>query len=389
MGVDITDDGGRLWIQRAAGLTRSRWLAERLWDQEVAAGRAPYLVVTAAWVFDAIVLSTVPFVGRGQLPILQEYAIWLMLPSWLFVTYLILGLHRRYEAIATDLIRRDPSSKRPDTGRATPRRYERVLGVLGVPEPPTHRRAALTQIVSTRVRVGLLVLGAAVYLGWIWIDPAPFAPLEPLYGETITRIKVLGIIPFVNYLLVVELVSMYVGVHLLLPLKLTSADLADVEDPRGYLGFRSVGRLLRDSTVAFLVLVTLYISIESVAPGTSPFDTFAILVLLGSSLFVGLIFFAPVYWLHVYMRGVKDDYVDWLQEELEAAGSDDSVFPHTNPAGRADYDEYTHKHIQLSRVENLREFPVETHLVVELVFVVMLPYVAHISSIFVFEHLLH
>lgn len=233
------------------------------------------------------------------------------------------------------------------------------------------------------------MLGAAVYIGWITVDPAPFAPLEPIYGRTITRIKVLGIIPFVNYVLVVELVSMYVGVHLLLPLKITCADLADVEAPRGYLGFRPVGRLLRDSTGGFLILVTLYISIESVAPGTSPFDPFATLVLLGSSLFVGLIFFGPVYWLHHYMRRVKDEYVDWLQAELRATGPDDSVFPHTRPAVRTDYDEYTHKHIQLTRVENLREFPVETHLVVELLFVVLLPYVAHVSSIFVFEHLLH
>lgn len=65
------------------------------------------------------------------------------------------------------------------------------------------------------------------------------------------------------------------------------------------------------------------------------------------------------------------------------------MFPHTRPAVPTVYDEYTHKHIQLTRVENLREFPVETHLVVELLFVVLLPYVAHVSSIFVFEHLLH
>lgn len=383
-----------LWIERYAELTRLDALADRLVgtdatgdgdDDATAAHRSPYgayLVVVAAWLVTTAGFGAVQFARDGAVPVLRTPGLLLGVAPWLLVVYVVLGLRGRHASVVDGL----PAPVDLEGAREA-RRTRRFLRAAGWDDPTG--RAAMEEIVPRRTKLGLLLLGLGLHASWFVLDPSPMSHLTAVYGRAIASVYFLVLVPLFYVVVGVELVSLYVGVLVLLPLKVTATDRIDFTDAKRFGGLRPLGRLLRDATASLLVFLALFAVFETIAVGTDPLDPFSRVVLLGGMAFAAATFLGPVYWLHKFMRHQKEARIDDITDEIRHSGPDDDVFPDTRPVEPSHYDEYTYEYIKLSRVENMREFPVDFSLVLEFAFVLLLPYVAHVSSIFVFEELLH
>lgn len=383
-----------LWIERYADATRLAGLADRLVgtdptavdpDEPSETDRPPYgayLVVTAAWLVTTAGFGAVQFARDGTVPVLRTPGLLLGLAPWLLVVYVIFRLRDRYASVVDGLP--DPVSLEH---AREPRRTRRFLRAVGWDDPAGG--VAKAEIVPRRTKLGLLVLGLGLHASWFVLDPSPMSHLTAVYGRALASVYFLVLVPLVYVVIGVELVSLYVGVLVLLPLKVTATDRIDFTDAKRFGGLRPLGRLLRDATASLLVFLALFAVFETIAVGSDPLDPFSRVVLFGGMAFAAAAFLGPVYWLHKFMRHQKEARIDDITDEIRHSGPDDDVFPDTRPVEPSHYDEYTYEYIKLSRVENMREFPVDFSLVLEFVFVLILPYLAHVSSIFVFEELLH
>lgn len=374
----------RLWIERYAEASGCTWLAGRLFGDadggDLARRRGPYLFVLAVWLVVAIGFPTVTFLRRGRFPVLETPGNLFLLPVGLVVVFVILRLRDRH-ALVVDRLPDPIASGEVEHSCRT----RRLLGALGWPAPET----AIDEVVPSRTKRGLLVLGLGLHASWFFVDPDPMSHFIAVHGWAISLVFFLLIVPLVSYVIGMELASLYIGALLLLPLKVTVTRRIDFTDPMRFGGLRPLGTLLRDATVSLLVLVALFGVFEVVAAGTDPLDPYSRIILFGGMAFAAAAFFVPVYWLHKFMRTSKEARIAAIIEEVRESGPDDHAFPDTRPIDPTDYDEYTSQFIRLTWVENTREFPVDFSLVLEFVLVLVLPYLAHISSIFVFEELLH
>lgn len=81
------------------------------------------------------------------------------------------------------------------------------------------------------------------------------------------------------------------------------------------------------------------------------------------------------------MRRMKEAKLSELAADLETDAPADL-------ASSTEVVSYIHEFIRLTRIEDMHDWPVDIGLMLELVFVLILPYVAHVSAIVVFEELL-
>lgn len=368
-----------LWVERygeASGLSSA---TARVLDVEDGGRYGPYLFVALAWAVTTLGFGFVRFLQDGTFPVLQAPGLLVAILPLLFVVYVILGLRDRYRAVVEDLP--DPV----DVSESEDARIARaVLRVAGWSDPTG--ADALADIVTRRVKLSVLVLGLGLQASWFVLDPSPTSHLAAVYGRPVALVYFLLIVPLVYTVLGAELLSLYLGVHLFLPLKATAADRIDFDDPLRFGGLRPLGRLLRDSTASFLVVLAFFVVSEAVGPGSSPLDAFSRLLLLGGTAFAACAFAAPVYWLHKHMRGMKEARVERISRAMVEGGPDGG--PATDALPDPGDVDYTYEFIRLTRVENMHEFPVDLSLVLEFCVALLLPYAADVSTALVSEALL-
>lgn len=376
-----TDVVGDLWIDWYASRTGMYRLLSLLGVEDETRQRryGPYAFVVVLIFVLGVGFPAVRYVQTGSFPVLESPGLLVMLPAWLFIVYVIRGLAQRYETVTGALPEPD------DVGDSGGQHYRGLLTAVGV---PLDGAATFQHPVPATLKRFLLVPGVGLHLAWFVLDPSPMSWLRTIWGPELAWVFFGIIVPFVFFVIGVELVSLYLGVHVFLPLTVTARDHIDFTDPHLYGGLRSVGRLLRDSAASMLVLLSLYFVFESVSMGTSPFDAFSRIILFGGIGFAVCTFLGPVYWLHLYMRRKKEAKIEEITDEIEMEGPDGARFPDIDPK-TDEFEFYTNEFIRLNRVENMKEFPIDFSLVVEFIFVLLLPYLAHVSSIFVFEKLLH
>ncbi|MFB6254212.1 MAG: hypothetical protein ABEI06_06365 [Halobacteriaceae archaeon] len=372
-----------LWIDRYASVTGFEWLASQIFQPAKAMRYASYLFVVFIWTVITVGFSGILYFQTGILPLFQTPGLFVLLPGWLFVVYLAKAIQRRYYILIENLPSKD------HVGPDKERRYESLLKQFGISQE--YKEEPFREIVPRQIKVLLLIGGLGLYLLWFIVDPSPMQTFIDVYGRRLAQIYFYLVIPGIFYVFGVELISLYIGIHILLPLKVTMTERIDFSDPFLYGGLRPLGKLLRDSSVGFLALLSIYGIFVVVAVGSNPVDPFSQLILFGGITFGFIIFALPVYWIHKYMHHKKRAKIEEICEDIKDAGPEDdpNVFPETSPTAEEEFDKYSHDYIRLNRVENMKEFPVDFSLVLELLFVLLIPYLAHISSTFVFKRLFH
>lgn len=368
-----------LWIDMYARRSGVAALLDHL-GVEKSDTYAPYAFIVLLWAVLSFGFPAIRFVETGAFPVAQTPGILMILPSWLFVVGLIRWLHAEHELVLEreHFPGEDKTFSPPNRQRSRWRSVTRsFLTLVGVRIDGD--QTDLTRTVPRRVKRVLLVPGLGLHAAWFFVDPSPMSWLGEVWGPELAALFFFVIVPGVFFVFGVELVSIYIGIHVLLPLSITVSDRINFDDPHLYGGLRPVGALLRNSAASFLVVLSAYVAFETVARGSTPLDAFSQVILFGGIAFGALIFAAPVYWLHRYMRRQKWAKVEQIVAEVRDQNEGGVTFPDIDPTNRETFEFNTQEYIRLDRVERMKEFPVDFSLVLEFLIVLALPYVSSIT----------
>lgn len=381
------DTEERLWIEIIAKETNLETLGKKVFGRP---GLGPYLVVLALYLFDALFLQYFVYLHSGFIGPIENPITLVILPAWLFAVWVARRLKFRYHDVVEQLPEPDPVIVKD---KETSARTDRLLQAVGVPyESGTVSPAAFDRTIPKRLRV--LVFAVAVLVHFLWLigtvvyTPANWAWMLETWGRPITYLRMGLVLPFGYYIIVSELVSMFLAVHFVLPGEIIGSGRLNFGDPLGYAGLRPVGRLIKRSTVYYVIGLstfgTFFTFNNAVLNPTIPF----LLTIIGTAL-ATLMFFGPVYWLHRYMKAAKEAKMEDIAGTVRERGpdTDDGMFPETFVETPDHVSEYTHEYIRMRKVEDTAEYPVDVAIVQEVLLILILPFLAHVSSIYVFEHL--
>jgi len=379
--------GERLWIERIAGGLGLDALGRRLTGRD---GLGIYLLVVAIYVFDSGILGYLVYQHSGFLWLTENPISAIILPGWLFAVWAARRLKHRYHTVTDALPTADEVVAATTMGGG---RADRLLRLVGVPYTDDGiDDRAFDRTIPPRLRTTVFAVALGYHVAWVGLSlryaPENWAFMLDTWGEPITVFRQAVLIPFAYYLIASELVSMLLAVHVVLPFEIRASGRIDFEDPHGYAGLRPVGSLVKSSTLYYVVALSFFAVFFTFSEGVRDPTIASTMTLIGTGLAI-VLFVAPTYWLHRYMRAAKEAKIEDIAGTVRRIGpdTDDRMFPDTHVESPDHADEYTHEFIRLQKVEATSEYPVDIAILQETVFVLVLPYLAHISSIFVFEHL--
>ena len=364
-----------LWLVEVAERLGFESLAERLGYP----GQGAVFLVLALVVFDRLA-----YLQTGRIEATVNPIILIMVPVWPLAIWGTLRLRRKADSIVESLPDAHPlvaSDREPDLDR----RFLTALGVRldagsGTDGPPRFLTARL-QATVVAIAISYHFLSLAVF-GVEWGFTTTY------WGPAVIAIRYSVMMP-IFYFLGGQIASVLVAIHVVLPLWLGESGRIDFADPHGYGGLRPVGNLLKVSTLYYLVAVALVAVSYVPNAGISETNLYPdVTILLGTVLGV-VLFFAPAYWLHRHMRAAKAARIEAIAEDIRNGGPDDDygMFPETRAESPDAVGEYTHGYIRLSQVRSMHEYPIDVSMVQEFLFVLLLPYLADVSSLVVFEYL--
>ncbi|MFB6103738.1 MAG: hypothetical protein ABEJ57_01450 [Halobacteriaceae archaeon] len=377
----------RLWIERIADALGLEALGRRMTGLD---GLGIYLLVLVLWGLDSGVLGYFAYRHSGFLWITENPISGIALPGYLFVVWAARRLKRRYHSVTDSLPTADDVVADHQMGVGWTDRLLRAVGVPYTDEGIADQ--AFDRSIPPRLRAIVFAVALLFHVTWVGLSlryaPENWTFMLETWGLPITLIRQGLIIPFGYYLISSELVSMVLAVHVVLPFEIRSSGRIDFEDPYGYAGLRPVGGLVKSSTLYYVVGLSFFAVFFTFSEGVRNQTIASTLTLIGTGLAI-VLFVAPVYWLHRYMRAAKEAKIETIAGTVREIGpdNDDRMFPDTHVETPDHADEYTHEYIRLQQVQSTAEYPVDIAILQETIFVLVLPYLAHISSIFVFEHL--
>lgn len=377
----------RLWIEEIAEFLGFEAVGRVVFDRpELGA----YLIVVALYLFNSGVLEYFVYLHSGFFGPITDPATLIILPGWLFAVWVARRLKARYHDVVDTIPERNETVT---DGRDTPKWTNRLLGAVGVPyESGTISPAAFDRTIPKRLRV-LVFAGALMFhvlwvLGTLRYTPENITWMIDTWTLPITFLRLGLVIPFGWYLIASELVSMFLAVHVVLPGEIIASGRLGFGDPLGYAGLRPVGNLIKWSTLYYVVGLSTFATFFTFSVGVRDPTIASMLTMVGTVLAI-LMFFGPIYWLHRYMKAAKEakieEIADWVRER--GPETDDRMFPETTIETPDHAGEYTHEYIRLQKVESTAEYPVDVAILQEIVLILILPFLAHVASIYVFEHL--
>ncbi|MFB6076825.1 MAG: hypothetical protein ABEK12_01695, partial [Candidatus Nanohaloarchaea archaeon] len=219
MAEDESDVTAPLWMERYAEVTGFEWLGDRFVPGSDGSRIAPYLFVGTVWFLVTVGFATLRYLHVGRFPLLETPGMFVLLPAWLFVVFVARRMRDRYAEVVEGL----PAPVRIQ-GEGEPR-YAAWVRRFGV-----SRRAEsepLAEMFPGRLRWVLVAGGIGLHLAWFVIDPSPMQTFTQVYGTTLASLYFYAVVPGVFYVFGGELIALYLGVHVLLPLKVTMTDRID------------------------------------------------------------------------------------------------------------------------------------------------------------------
>ncbi|WP_338729342.1 hypothetical protein [Haladaptatus sp. DJG-WS-42] len=361
------DTGNGLWIRWFARKTKCDRVATRLFGETT---YGPFLFILLIVLLDGPLLSLVGAIQTSEVLLAENPGEWVLLLAWPFVVWLILRLETRYADTVAEL----PETERDLLTGPAPTR-NRVLAFLGVPVSASSKAEAnLDTIAPSKVKIGALTCGLLFHGSWLLFDPGAGQFVTETAGPLVATVKFYGIYPLIYYPLGAEFLALYLGIHVILPFKIRQARLFDFSDPQGFAGLEPAGELVKSTSNYFLLLVTIFAVFQTVARGTGLSNAFPT-TLIVAGMGVGLVlFFAPVFWLNAYMQEAKRQKIEAIATQIRASGPDDEMFPYKKLGTPENAGEYTHRFIQLQRVEHTNEYPVDFSILQEFLLALVLPY---------------
>ncbi|WP_348608457.1 hypothetical protein [Halobaculum rarum] len=369
-----------LWIERAARRLGFGRLAHAIgWE-----GGAPYLLVAAVVAIHIPILSVVGWLQTGTLSLAVNPGEVFQIPAWLGVVWIMRRLKGRYARAVDDLadaVDRDLTEFDPEGPL-----FRRMTTALGVPaEGISKETVAIESIVPDRVVVGIVFVGWTLYGTQLLTNPAGLiGPVAELTGPTVAAVRFYVIIPLALYPIGGELLGLIVGALVVLPLKIRRARLIDFSDPHGTGGLEPVGRLFKSIAVTYFVLLALFTTFQTVAVGTDPTSLFSSTFIIAGLAFGVLLFFGPMLWLRGYIGAAKQHKIDVLAERTADIGETADRFPYAEPASPEETSRYLYERLRMEQIERTSEFPLDTGMVQEVLFALVLPYVTSLA----FDYLL-
>lgn len=374
----------RLWIERAA--TRLGL------DRVAGPTRAPYLLLGSVYFVDVPILSSIRYVQTGFHPYLVNPASASVIVLAIFALWSSRRLRDAFEETVAALPPGpEASTAQQDSmndDRPPRSTLSRALLRFGRPSEGTGERERLEPLVDPRLTT--LALGTAwiLYVAWITTNPTIQRLILVHEGPLIGGIKYGLLLPGVYLPLGAEFFVTYFGIIVLLPLEIRDAGLVNFQDPHGFGGLRPVGDLIRSASTYYLFGLGGYVAgiglgfllgeagyVPSVGVVTTGF--------IVAGIFLGVLLFVyPVLVLHDHMKGAKHEKIQAIAAEVEQHGppDDQNMFPETKvPTSLEEGNEYVHLYIKLRRVENMREYPIDTTHLQDLVLAVIFPLVAQLT----------
>lgn len=376
-----TEDGVRdLWIERAARRLGFARLARAAgWE-----GGAAYLLVAAVVVVHIPLLSAVGWLQTGTLSMVVNPGEVFQIPAWLGVVWIMHRLKRRYARAVADLpdaVDQDISEFDPEGSLSRP-----VTTALGVPGAGDSKEAvAIDSVVSDRVVAAIVLVGWTLYGTQLVTNPAGLiGPVAELTGPAVAAIRFYVIIPLALYPIGGELLGLIVGTLVMLPLKIRRAGQIDFSDPHGAGGLAPVGRLFKSIAVTYFVLLALFTTFQTVAVGADPTSLFSSTFILAGLAFGVVLFFGPLLWLRGYIRAAKEHKIEVLAQRTSDIGDTGDRFPYAEPASPEETSRYLYERLRMDQIERTSELPLDTGVLQEVLFALVLPYVTSIA----FDYLL-
>lgn len=401
----ITDDGGtevrkaaggslddglnRLWIERIAETLHFDSLAGRILNRP---DLAPYLLFATVYAIDIPVLSSVQYLRFGYHPFIANPSNILVPVGLAFAIWASRSLRSGYETAIQELNDNEGVEQfKQELGI-----IERVSTLVSAETSTAYREANIRKLVSNRLKIVLLLIGWAFHASWLFFNPEAMEYVFSFGGPVIGIIKFFGIIPFFYYIIGVDFASVYLGILLLLPLKLRISGEINFQDPLGYGHLKPIGDLIKSGTLYYFLAVGAYIIFMGVTAflarrgaqlaDVTRINTFGIAV----TIVIGIVLFVlPILVIHGHMKHAKHAKIQQLAKEVEDRGPKDDgmMFPETSiPESVDEGHEYIQYFIKISKVENTHEYPVDVTHLQELVLAAFVPYLAHVTVTFLLTY---
>lgn len=375
-----------LWIETLSRLSGADRIADDYLDRPEL---GPYLLVLAVGVGYLYGVSMLGYLVTDTIRFVADPATNLIVPAILVITVSLRRLDEQAAAMIGDLPGRDAAVERVradgsvGVGRSSfYDTIDRFVSRTGL--APDLETADPVRLVSSRLKVAVLVVALAYHGAWLLSKPPSYYALIDLIGPY-SAVGFYLVQPF-TYLLFAELVSLVIGIHVSLPCAISIGRRIDFTDIHNFGGLRPVGRLLKTSAVYLLVLLSVYVVFVAFAIGPDIGDARHLSILTGASGLILLLFLAPVFWLHRHMRRMRAAKLEAIGEEFAAAGGDDRLPPDV-PAADEDVSEYTSANLKLARVRETKTYPLDLGIVEELLLVLALPFLIQLSATAVIGYL--
>lgn len=376
----------QLWIERVSTALRFDELGSALFDRS---GLGPYLFILVIMFVDIPILSTLRYLETGYHPFLANPGVILIPIGLLYGIWGARRLRNQFEEAVEESVIKDGVTDRFPKTLSVPWRWLLRLG--------THHgdtevgREQLEEIISLRFKVLLLLVGWGIHLSWILLNPNALPLIIDVEGPVIGPIKFFFIIPLFYYPIGVEFIATYIGIIILLPLKIRSTGLINFQDPLDFGGLQPIGDLIQSATLYYFLGATAYILLSALPTlvGKAPVDPVIGIVtttIIFGSIILGIsLFFFPIFIIHKHMKTSKHQKLRIIAREVEEYGGDDDtmMFPETPAPNSADDAHfYTHHFIKIMKVKDTREFPIDVSHIREIIIAAFIPYIAHVTVTF-------
>lgn len=386
MAVTRRDYRPELWVEALSRLSGADYLARKYLDRPEF---GPYLFVVGIGVSYLYGISLLASTVTGKVRFVADPATNLIVPAFLLLTISLRRLNYQAARVVDDLPETDEDVERVIGDRATgfdrsriAVAFERFLTRTGL--APDLDSSNTVRLAPFKLKASILVAALAFHGSWLLSKPPSYHALVDLIGPY-SAVGFYVVQPF-SYLLIAELVSHVIGIHVLLPFAISTDRRIDFSDLSDYGGLRPVGGLLKTSAVYLLVLLSVYVVFIAFAIGPDIGDARHLSILFGSAGFILLLFLVPAFWLHRHMRRMRLMKLEAIGEEFAAAGEDGRLPPEV-PGEDEEIEDYHRASIKLDRVNDIKAYPLDLGIVEELLLVLALPFLTHVTSTIILDYL--
>lgn len=383
-------------------------VASALWYEDPRSNWGPYTVYLVLLFIDIGVLSTIQYIRFGYHPWLTNPGLVTGIPAFLLGILAMRKMRDQYEETVDDLLaQRDKwiaGEKDFSSGTGLVNwliwRWDQLLVDWTSDNETDDIEPRFRTLASPRVKLFVYLVMLIVYGSWLFLIEGHLEFVLQTEGSIIGPIKFFLLLPFGYIPVVAEFVAIVIGINALLPTKIRSNGAIFFHDPLNHAGLRRIGSLITRSSTYYMGGVLLYvlsritIDIFVLQTGVGVTTGPVLTIMIGLASVLGLvIFFLPMYTIHRFIGVKKEQKLDDLTEKLEEeCGESDAIFPDVNEVLTNDSDrdiagEYLQQFMNIQKIEKTKTYPTDVSHVIEFLFIVLIPFIAHVFSTVVFEFL--